>query len=504
MTKKQVYPVAVLSLLCATANVSNADLVAYWSLDEGAGLVAHDMVGGFDGQIIGGAWLTPGRMGAAAFQGSGANEINCGPGPSPTTQDLTLAWWMIDNHPSYGTIMDKSVTGSGYGYNILVRPSNEDSPLRFRIGGWQSYGGWGEECRLPLGAYRDGVWVHIVCTYDSVTDTASIYVNGELPANGPFNPKTGIAGPLGYCEGVNNVETPLFIRGGEENFDGTLDEVAIWDQALTAAEVMAVYTLGVTALEGDPSFPLEIAASGSDLSFAWESQAGMFYTLMSSFDLAADLSTWESVNVPGSVEVDGVFQIASTPPGNMHTIPRPGDATRYYRVQEFPLPPVTVFSDDLESGLGAWTMGSDGTPGSEWALGTPSNVGPLGTNSGVNCFGTVLDGNYGFTAEVWLRSPAIDLTGASAATLSYAEFKDIEISFDSGTVNILDAADDSFITELDSGIEGQSPQWDSASHQLPVEALGKVIKIEFRLFSDDITNLAGWYLDDVVVTTPAP
>jgi hypothetical protein len=188
----------------------------------------------------------------------------------------------------------------------------------------------------------------------------------------------------------------------------------------------------------------------------------------------------------------------------MHTIPRPNDSTRFYRVQEFPLPPVTVFSDDLESGLGAWTMGSDGTPGSEWALGTPSNVGPLGTNSGVNCFGTVLDGNYGLTAEVWLRSPAIDLTGASAATLSYAEFKDIEINFDSGTVNILDAADDSLIIELDSGVEGQSPQWDSASHQLPAEALGKVIKIEFRLFTDDITNLAGWYLDDVVVTTPAP
>ena len=43
----------------------------------------------------------------------------------------------------------------------------EDSPLRFRIGGYQAYGGWGTECRLPQGAYNDGEWVHIVCTYDS-------------------------------------------------------------------------------------------------------------------------------------------------------------------------------------------------------------------------------------------------------------------------------------------------------------------------------------------------
>jgi hypothetical protein len=53
--------------------------------------------------------------------------------------------------------MDKSFTDSASGFDILVRPtSTEDSPLRFRIGGWQAYGGWGGECRLPVDAYKDG------------------------------------------------------------------------------------------------------------------------------------------------------------------------------------------------------------------------------------------------------------------------------------------------------------------------------------------------------------
>lgn len=497
MSKKANRNAILMGLLIAGTQGSNAELIAYWPFDENDGDVAHDIVGGYDGQIASPNWYTPGKMGESAIEGSGGSEIACGPGPSPTTDDLTLAWWMIDNHDSYGTIMDKSVTGSGYGYNILVRPRNEDSPLRFRIGGWQSYGGWGAECRVPADAYADGEWVHIVCTYDSATDTASIYVNGELPENGVYNPKTGIAGPGGYCEGVNHVDTPLFIRGGEETFNGVLDEVAIWDEALSAEDVKTVYQSGVLALGAGPALSLDVQSSGADLAFSWDSQPGMLYNLRSSTDLSSDPATWEVVAVEGSPD------IASTPPRNMLSITRPGDPVRFYQVEEFPLPPVTIFSDDLESGQGAWTLGVDGSPGTEWELGTPS-AGAPGANSGVNCFGTNLDGAYEIDANVWLRSPAIDLTGASAATLNYAEFKDIEQMFDSGTINIVDASDDSFIVEVESAIEGLSTEWETVSFELPAEALDKNIKIEFRLTSDDFTNLAGWYIDDISVTTPAP
>lgn len=284
-------PLPILPLLCLSASVGHADLIAYWPFDEGEGTVVHDVVGGFDGTISGsGSWVS-GKVGGA-YEGSGGGEINCGVGPSPTTQDLSLAWWMIDNHVNYGTIMDKSVTGSGYGYNILVRGREEDSPLRFRIGGWQSYGGWGAECRVPAGAYNDGEWVHIVCTYDSATDTASIYVNGELPENGGFNPKTGIAGPGGYCQGVNNVDTPLWIRGGEESFNGILDEVAIWDHALTPEEVMTVFTSGPAASVDTRPFAItgiDYAASENTLTMSWNSREGETYTVKYS----PDMLSWE-------------------------------------------------------------------------------------------------------------------------------------------------------------------------------------------------------------------
>jgi hypothetical protein len=223
---------------------ASADLVAYWPFDEGTGDTAYDFMELNNAAMTDHAWVTPGKVGDAAISVTGATVVDAGAGPTPTTDDLTLAWWMIDNHGSYGTIMSKSTDSSTSGYNIMVR-DGEDSPLRFRIGGFQDYGGWGEECRLPDGAYNDGEWVHITCTYDSATDTATIYVNGELAPYGDYNPKVGgIAGDDGYCDGVNNATEPLYIVGPPETFTGLIDEFAIWDTALTASEVMGVYLYG--------------------------------------------------------------------------------------------------------------------------------------------------------------------------------------------------------------------------------------------------------------------
>ena len=340
MCKNRIYPIALIVVLCVTASLTHADLIAYWPLDEGAGEIAYDAVGDNDGQITGGAWVTPGYAGAAAYEGSGGDEINCGPDAAPLTEDLTLAWWMIDNHPEYGTIMDKSVTGSGYGYNILVRGPGEDSPLRFRIGGWQSYGGWGEECRLPQGAYADGQWVHIVCTYDSATDTASIYVNAELMENGDLNPKTGIAGPGGYCNGLNNLDADLFLRGGEESFNGVMDEVAIWDQALTPDEVVAVYTLGPKALDprnaNNPS-PQDTATDvPRDLALSWT--PGMYAATHNVYlgTSAEDVNSQDTPTAAG-------LSVPSFDPGRLDF-----DQTYYWRVDEVNgTPDKTVFKSNI-------------------------------------------------------------------------------------------------------------------------------------------------------------
>jgi len=249
MYKNLTYVICLGLVLSMSPGTTNADIIAYWPFDEGTGNVAKDVIGGFDAQLTGIDWVAGQSGGFAAESSRGSDQILVGTGPTPTTKDISLAWWMVDKYDSYHTMMNKGTDSSQAGYYILLRPTSEDSPLRFRIGGFQAYGGWGGECRVPQGACKDGEWVHVVCTYDYASDTATIYLNGNLVPNGNYNPKTGIAGPTGYCQGVNDPTQPLYIVGQRETFGGIVDEVAIWDHALSANEVMSVFTLGPLALD---------------------------------------------------------------------------------------------------------------------------------------------------------------------------------------------------------------------------------------------------------------
>ena len=240
---------------------------------------------------------------------------------------------------------------------------------------------------------------------------------------------------------------------------------------------------------------LEVTRSGTDLVFTWDSRGGKLYNLRSQTDpSAADLKDWPVF--------DGHMEIEATPPANTLSIPLPADPLRLFVVEEVRAPPAVVFSDDFESGPGDWTIGSDGAAGTEWELGAPSILGPAAANSLANCLGTNLAAEYGSRANVWLRTPPIDLTTADSAALSYFQFFDIEESFDRGTVSVLDAGDESVLAELVATLDGNSGDWQEVRKSLPVAVLGKAIMIEFRLISDDLQNFAGWYLDDINVTAP--
>lgn len=283
-------PLLTSCALTLSACLSQAELIAYWPFDEGEGTIAADVIGGNDATINAGLWTTEAKVGEAAFEGNGGEEVVCDPSVIPTTEDFSMSWWMIDNQGSWGTIMDKSFTDANSGFVMMVRPSDEDSPFRFRIGGWQAYGGWGTECRVPSGAYEDGEWVHITCVYDHESDTASIYVNGELPENGDFNPKTGIST---YCDGPNNTEAQLYLRGGFETFNGVLDDIAMWNRPLTAEEAQTVYESGPLAVEV-PEVELAITAfdfseDNEEFTLSWSSLEGATYAVKYS----TNLETWE-------------------------------------------------------------------------------------------------------------------------------------------------------------------------------------------------------------------
>lgn len=245
----------------------------------------------------------------------------------------------------------------------------------------------------------------------------------------------------------------------------------------------------------------EIRQDNGMLRISWESRKRMVYDLVSAIDPAtARPIDWSAYGALADIE--------ATPPLNSITIPLPPEDQRFFAVRQRPEPPATLLDDNFEGGPGQWTTGSDGIgEDTAWEHGTPAIAanGPLSAHSVPSCFGTNITGDYGAQANVWLRSPVIDLTDEPAATLRFVQFVDIDdfAGAHQGTINILDATDDSFLAQLESGINGIAPTWTPRALALPAEALGRQIKVEFRFESDQFASFfAGWYLDDLQVTVP--
>ncbi len=82
---------------------------------------------------------------------------------------------------------------------------------------------------------NDGLWHHIVAVRTSSTD-GEIYVDGSLAGSG--------SGP---ARSLNNV--PVWIGGpgftGPFQFNGLIDDVRIYNKALSAAEVQQLYQDGL-------------------------------------------------------------------------------------------------------------------------------------------------------------------------------------------------------------------------------------------------------------------
>ena len=352
--------------------------------------------------------------------------------------------------------------------------------------------------QFSSGQWLDGTWRHVAYTHSDADQKIQLYVDGVLDRDDwAYKDINSV---------VNTTTIGGILRANPSHWvAGKIDEVSLWKSVLppvTIAELAAVPT--VLDLLDPVRLPLNVREDANELVLEWESLPGMFYVLRTSTDLSAELSTWESVNTPGSVENNGVFEIAGTPPLNVHSLPFPADPTRFYRVQQFPLPPVTLFDDDLEGNTDDWTtVVNDGAGDTRWTLGTPGgSTGPIsGAGDSLNAWCTNL-GDYGPNADISLRSPAIDLTGVASAKLTFQAYRDADGFADTATVRFLKASD---LTALGEAVLMDMTEFDSdwKTFQIEItpEAIGESILIEWTFLSDNSADaFSGLSIDNILVS----
>jgi hypothetical protein len=203
-------------------------LVGRWQLDEGSGTTLTDTSGfGNDGSFAGLAAWTSGVSGAALdFAGSGDLVLVPDDVSLDLTDAITIAAWLRPNRVGTQYVIKKAQKGATDGYELslsssgglFVRFNQASSGNAYRLNSLSGY---------PV----DGsTWVHVAATYDG--QQIKLYVDGALEGS--------LSAP-GLVIGVNDV--PLSIGGqfgGVRLFDGAVDEVHLYDRALSAHEVVAL------------------------------------------------------------------------------------------------------------------------------------------------------------------------------------------------------------------------------------------------------------------------
>jgi len=220
--------------LIASAAIKPENIMGMWLLDEGKGDKILDSSGNKnDGKMMGAKW-TDGKFGPALlFEGAGDVTIPSNENLSLGAQFTMMAYFYANALDDWHQIIAKDTE-----YLLRIDPPAEGKNMSAFV--WVA-GGW--EPRSSAGVPDIKTWIHFAATYDSKTTFLTVYVNGEKKA------QVGRAG-----KGTNN-ENPITFGhwGGGSRFKGIIDDVAIFNVALTADDIKAISDNGLKAALGSKS-----------------------------------------------------------------------------------------------------------------------------------------------------------------------------------------------------------------------------------------------------------
>lgn len=221
--------VAVASLVLFSVNApAQTGPVAAYGLNETSGTTAADASGsGLAGTLKGASWTAAGRhAGALSFNGSTSYVDLGNPSALQLTGSMTVSAWVYPTaHPGDdGQIVAKS---DGGGWQFKTSPDTGVRTFGFGVTGPSGF-----VQRYSQSVYSLYTWYHVTGVFNASARTLDIYINGVLN-NGVLN------GSVPSAQANSSVNVNIGRRTGGYLFAGTIDEVRIYNRALTAAQIQA-------------------------------------------------------------------------------------------------------------------------------------------------------------------------------------------------------------------------------------------------------------------------
>ena len=202
------------TLITSGANAADPNLVGWWKFDEGSGDIAIDSSGnGFDIPLQDNLWADGMFGGAVHFPGQGQGQKG---GFVYSNNAITVCAWVW--HEAFRTgQVERYVTAEP---EIAVIRKEADGRLHFYI----NTGGSLRHLHVS-DVLAEGQWHHVAGTWDGLTQR--LYLNGvEIASQTP-------GGVLGTTSGLRLSNTP-------EPLNGMLDDVRVYNRALTMHEISVV------------------------------------------------------------------------------------------------------------------------------------------------------------------------------------------------------------------------------------------------------------------------
>ncbi len=201
------------------AEINPESIVGIWMFDEGSGKIARDASGNDnDGEILGKLKWVDGKFGKALEFNGVDSYVDCGDVLTHYSGPFTSAAWIrpVNHKGEWNTVFGETCSG----FTVTVA---REGRIQF-----------GQNCGPPwvIGpVLEEGQWVHVaIVVSDNHTEG---YLNGEK---------------IGESDGLAYTHANFFIgifRLTDEPWEGSIDEVAVFKEALTADEIKNIMAKGL-------------------------------------------------------------------------------------------------------------------------------------------------------------------------------------------------------------------------------------------------------------------
>ncbi len=270
---------AVIAFACDTSEASplqvakstapTSGLVGYWKFDEGTGLSAADSSGNNNnGTLINGpTWTIAGKInGGLTFDG--VDSYVSVPRTSSLTLNgkWTLAAWVYRNSATQSFVFAPRLVNQYY--DDFSMPISPDGTLNVSEYYYPGYTWIGVNSVTKLGV---GQWYHVVGTYDYSANYMALYINGAL--DNYIN--TSLL-PVYQGNPIAIGSDPYSLSG--RTLDGKLDEVRIYNRALSPSEITSLYSSGAPIYNIKLVDPSDSSASKFRVQTSGGTKAIMKYT----------------------------------------------------------------------------------------------------------------------------------------------------------------------------------------------------------------------------------